>query len=362
MSNPLSVFDVTGQPNPDAEPAALIPAGPNGTDRAARALLALGVDNAAEVLKHLPEDQAETLTAAIAKLGHVEQAELDRIAGDLVADAGGVDAVSGGIGYTRDLLERVVGAERAGELIDRFLGGEVRPFDFMRSMSPEQIADLLEGESPQTVALVAGNVKPALSGRILDQLGPVLQADVAHRIALMTTQDPELLDDLDRGLREKAELGGNGGDDAGVSGVDTLAQILSGSGRATERQVLGGLEAIDPQLAADVRARLFTFEDLVKLTDKDLQQVLREIDTKDLVLALRGSDPALLERVLANMSQRAGETLQEDLEMQTPVKRALVEDAQTKVVTAIRELDEAGSITLPTPDFAVGGDESEELL
>jgi len=169
MSHPLSVVDITGVP---AEGGELVTQDP-GLGRAALALLALGVDHAAEVLRLLPEEQAERLTAQMAQLGNVDAQVLDAVASELVVQAGG-DVVQGGINYTREVLERVVGTERAGELIERFLGAEVKPFDFMRSMSAEEIAELLDGESPQTIALVAGNVKPGLSGRILDLLGQPL--------------------------------------------------------------------------------------------------------------------------------------------------------------------------------------------
>lgn len=356
MSSPLSVLDITGLPSDGGELVAQQP--DPGIGRAALALLALGVDHAAEVLKLLPEEQAERLTAEMAQLGNVDAHLLDAVAGELVVQAGG-DVVQGGINYTREVLERVVGEERAGELIERFLGAEVKPFDFMRGMSAEEIADLLDGESPQTIALVAGNVKPGLSGRILDLLAQPLQAEVAYRIARLSTLDPRLLDDLDRGLREKAASDARRREDPMIDGIDTLAEILQGAGRATERQVLGGLEGVDPKLAAAVRARLFTFDDIVKLSDKDLQLVLREVDTKELVVALRGVSPELLQRIVENMSQRAGETLREELEMQAPKKRAVVEEAQTQVVMAIRRLDEEGSITLPGRD---GGDDPTEVL
>lgn len=356
MSRAISVID----PLVGAS-LATTPAGSSGMSRAAIALIALGVDAAAQVLKHLPAEQAELLSAEMAQLGQLDEAVLDATCNELIAATGSLDSATGGIGFTRDVLVRVVGAERADELINQFLGGEVRPLDFTRTMSAEEVAQLLEGESPQTIALVVGNVRPGLSGRVLDILEPALQADVAYRVARLTTIDPRILRDIDEGLREKAAHGvSSQAGDPIVSGVEILAQILQGAGRATERQVLGGLEAVDLDLATQVRARLFTFEDMVKLTDKDLQLVLREIDGQDLVVALRGVAPELMERVVGNMSQRAGETLVEELEMQAPRKRAIVEEAQTKVVAAIRRLDEAGSITLPGAELESDG--SVEVL
>ncbi|MBO9533292.1 MAG: flagellar motor switch protein FliG [Solirubrobacteraceae bacterium] len=337
-------------PVPGAGTAAA-PAIQGGASKAAIALIALGAEAAAEVLKHLPEAQAEKLSAEMAMLGPIDDAMLDSVCDELATLTGDANQPQGGIGFTRDVLERVVGAERAEDLIRQFLGGDPKPFEFMRSMAAEEVALLLAGESPQTIALVAAGVRPAMAGKILDGLGTELQADVARRVAMMPPPDPRILQDIDRGLREKAnQLGDSGADGeaaAAASGVDQLAAILQGAGRATERQVLEGLEAVDPELAEAVRAKMFTFEDMVKLTDKDLQLVLRDIDGKDLVLALRGVPEELMARVVENMSQRAAETLKEDLEMQPPQKRAVVEEAQTKVVAAIRALDEAGQITLP---------------
>ena len=329
-----------------------------GASRAAIALVALGAEHAAEVLKHLPEAQAERLSAEMAMLGPVDGAVVDSICDDLVEATGHGNSSSGGITYTRDVLERVVGGERADELIKRFLSGEVAPFEFMRTMSPEEIALLLDGESAQSIALVVGKLSPSIAGRVLDQLDGALQADIAYRVARLSAIDPALLKAIDAGLREKIVRGPQSKSDTEyASGVEILASILQGSGRATERQVLGGLEEVDAELAAEVRARLFTFEDIVKLSDKDLQMVLRDVEAPDLVVALRGVAQELLDRIVANMSQRAGETLLEELEMAPPKKRAVIEEAQTKVVAAIRALDEAGTISLPGSDGGDGGGE-----
>ena len=361
MSQPLQVVSAHELAGTTSLQAVHLP-GSVGASKAAIALVALGAEHAAEVLRHLPEDQAERLSAEMAQLGSIDQHLMDSVCDDLVAEAGIHDTARGGITFTRDVLLRVVGEERADELIAQFMGGERKPFDFMRSMAAEEVVDLLEGESPQTIALVTVGVRASLSGRVLDMLEPRLQAEVAHRVATMAAVDPRVLRDIDAGLREKAASGiTSARTEAPSSGAEVLAQILQGAGRATERQVLGGLELVDADLAEAVRALMFTFEDVPKLSDKDLQLVLRDIDQKDLIVALRGAPDELLERVVSNMSQRAGETLREEMEMQPALKRAFVEEAQTKVVAAIRALDEAGSITLPGGDSGDGAD-SDDML
>jgi len=362
VTHPLAV--VPGMDVPGSGLQAVPPAtGGQGLTKAAMALIALGTEAAAEVLKHLPEEQAERLSAEMATLDTIDPDTLDAVSADLVADVGPADQIRGGIAFTRDVLVRVVGEERADELIARFMGAEAKPLDFMRQMDAEEISALLEGESPQTIALVTVNVKASMSGKVLDMLEPKLQAEVAHRVATLGPVEPRLMMDIDRGLREKHAAGvqTSGGEEA-ASGVEVLAAILQGAGRATERQVLGGLGEVDEELAAAVRERMFTFEDVPKLSDKDLQMVLRDVDQKDLVVALRGAPEELMERVISNMSQRAGETLREEIGMQAPLKRAVVEEAQTAVVSAIRALDEAGSISLPGGPPPGPGDEVEELL
>lgn len=360
--NPMPGGDAQGAPH---GLSAVAPLGVQhlGPSRAAVALVALGAEAAAEVLKHLPVAQAEALSAEMAQLGAIDDALLDSVCDDLVEATGVVTKPRGGIQFTREVLERVVGAERADELIHRFLSGETAPLEFMRSMSPEEIGQLLDGESPQSIALVVGSLSPSIAGRVLDQFDGVLQADIAYRVARLVAIDPQLLKAIDAGLREKAARGsGPKQAEAYTSGVQILAGILQGSGRSTERQVLGGLEEVDPVLAAEVRARLFTFEDMVKLTDKDLQLVLRDVDAQDLVVALRGVGEELLERIVSNMSQRAGETLKEELEMAPPRKRSAIEEAQTKVVAAIRALDESGAISLPGGEVSDGMSEEEALV
>lgn len=335
--------------------------------RAALALVALGPEQAAEVLRHLPEEQAELLSAEIATIGTVDEAMLDAVCGDLASAAEAGPVPEGGLDFSRELLERVVGPARAEELMREFLGADPMPLRFLANLDPDEIAALLDGEAPQVTAIIVASVSHQLAGRIIDTLEPAQQADVARRVATMPPPDDALLIDIDRGLRQKALALGTvsaGGADPAAGGVDQLAQILQGAGRATERQVLDGLRLADPALAEAVRRKMFTFEDIIKLTDKDLQLVLRDIDSKDLVLALRGTAPELVERILDNMSQRAAETLREDMEMQAPQRRAVVEEAQTKVVEAIRNLAEADEVVLPAAENGGddGGEPSEVLL
>ncbi len=329
-----------------------------GRQKAAAFLVSLGPERAAEIMKFLTEREVESLSAEMAAIWRVEPDDREELYREMYARlAAGQAAAVGGLEYAREVLEHLLGPERAAEIVGSLtVKGELRPFDFLRRTPPERIRAFLQDESPQTIALVLGSVWSGLAGKVLSELPVGMQIDVAHRIASMQETNPSVIADIDRGLRDKA---------ASVSthefttpgGVDSLAQILNYAGRSAERQVLEHLEDSDPQLADQVKLRMFTFENLSELSDRDMQLVLREVDPKDLMLALRGAKPELLEKVLSNMSQRGAEMLREDMEALPPQRRSVVEAAQNTVVGAARRLEEAGALVLRKPD----GDGDEVL-
>jgi flagellar motor switch protein FliG len=255
----------------------------------------------------------------------------------------------------------VIGQATVGAEIDVSLGRlsaaiERRPFEFLRRTPPEQVHAFLKDESPQTIALVVASVHSTLAAKILAELPPELQSDVALRIATMSETNPDVIRDIEQGLRLKlANVVGQ--EFAAAGGVDALAEILNRAGRSTERNVVGAISESDQELADEIKLRLFTFEDLVILEDRDLQLVLREVDQKELQLALRGCDPPVVEKILGNMSQRGAEMLREDMENSAPQKKAVVEEAQGKVVAAVRRLEDAGALVIRR-----GAEEEEEVV
>jgi flagellar motor switch protein FliG len=252
----------------------------------------------------------------------------------------------GGPQFAREVLEHLLGPERADEIVGALIAqAELRPFDFLRRTPPEQIVTFLLDEAPQTVALVVASLNTNLSARVMSLLPLELQAEVAVRIATMTETNPGVVEDVERGLRQKLANVVNQ-EFSSAGGVDSLAEILNRAGRSTERNVLAAIAEHSGELADEIRQRLFTFDDIVVLSDRDIQLVLREVDQKDLGLALRGVEPGVSERIFANMSQRGAEMLREDLETGQPQKRAVVEEAQGRVVAAIRRLEDAGAITI----------------
>ncbi len=349
------------QPGPDAALPAVPPAVPDGLppglkgrQKAAVLLIALGAQNAAEVLKHLSEREVEALSLEMSSLDAVRpelgEIVLDELAERVIAS----DAMGkGGVDYARSVLEHLFGPERAAEVLQVVSdAAEGRPFDFIRRTPAEQIAAFIADESPQTIALVVANLTPAHGAKVLAELPTDMQPDVALRIALMGETSPAVVREVAQGLRDKLsnvlehEFSSAGG-------VDTLAELLNQAGRSTERNVLQTIGAEHEDLAEEVRARLFTFEDLHRLADRELQLVLREVDQKDLALALRGVPDWLLEKIANNMSTRAMELLLEDIQAQAPQRKHIVEEAQGRIVAVVRRLEDNGTITL-------GGSSAEE--
>jgi flagellar motor switch protein FliG len=330
-----------------------------GRQKAAVLLIALGAQNAAEVLKHLSDREVEALSLEMTALEAVDPQlgalVLDELAERVIAS----DAMGqGGVDYARSVLEHLLGPERAGEVIAAVSeAAEGRPFDFVRRTPAEQIAAFLVDESPQTVALVVANLNAGHGAKVLAELPTDMQPDVALRIALMGETSPSVVRDVAQGLRDKlSNVLEHEYSSAG--GVETLAELLNHAGRSTERNVLSTIGAEHEELAEEVRARLFTFEDLHRLADRELQLVLREVDQKDLALALRGVPDWLMEKITANMSSRAAELLRDDIEAQAPQRKHVVEEAQGRIVAIVRRLEDNGTITLG----GASAEEAEELV
>jgi flagellar motor switch protein FliG len=333
-----------------------------GRRKAAVLMAALGSERAAGVMQHMREEEVEGLSLEMAKLSSVEQETAESIFNELasVANAdGGLADVAGGIDFARDVLERALGAERAEELIGRLSTViEMRPFEFLRRTPPEQIVAFLRSESPQTIALVVANLHTVLSAQVLARLPESLQPDIALRIARMGETSPRVIHQVEDVMRQKLmtlveqEYSTAGGSKA-------LANILNHADRSTERNVLDHLATTDADLAEQVRRMLFVFEDIVKLEERAIQQVLREANQKDLVLALRGAPEAVMEIVMTNMSERGAAMLKEEMEVQQPQRKRDVDEAQGRIVAVVRKLEEAGTIVLSGEGE---GEEAEDVV
>ena len=319
-----------------------------GLRKAAVVLISVGPDGAAEVFRHLEEDEIEALSLEMALLGNLDPKITDAVYQELVAMVqASWSSATGGVDYTREVLERSIGPQRAAELVGRLTTAvEERPFQFLQAASVERIINFLSSESPQTVALVVAHLHPTLAGRVLSQLPDTLQAQTALRVAQMGNIHPQVVRDVEKHARH-AFASVPQPDHPTVVGAKLLAHILSRGDLTTEHTVLDGLKGTDERLADEVRQLLITFEDIANLDDRAIQLIIREANQKDLTLALRAASEALKQNILSNMSTRAAQTLIDELQLQPPQHRRVVEEAQDRIVAILRRLEDAGTIILP---------------
>src|SRR3954453_18705455 len=329
----------------------------SGRQKAAILLVTLGPERAAQLFGHMRDDEIEALTLEMAKLRRIEPDVTEAILSEAMATSTAMGFIgAGGFEYAREVLEKSLGAGRAAEIMGRLSAViEARPFEFLRRTPPEQIVAFLRNEAPQTMALTIANLHTQLAAEVLAQLPPETQSEVALRIATMNETSPDVIKEVERVMRSKlANVISQEYQVAG--GVGSLVDILNRTDRTTERNVLDQLAESDADLAEEIRMMLFVFEDIVKLDDRSVQLLLKEVDQKDLSLALRGVSEEVRDKVLSNMSQRAAEMLLEEIEYQPPQLRRVVEEAQGRIVAKVRQLEEAEAIVIGR------GDGEDELV
>lgn len=330
-----------------------------GRRKAALLCVTLGPKAASEVFKRLPQDLIESLTVEMARTPTVDAAAAEAVLAEVVETAYARGYVAeGGIEYAREVLERAIGAARAAEILGRLATViEQTPFEFLRGTPPDQIYAFLRSEHPQTVALVVANLPTSqMAAQVMMLMTPDEQSEVAVRIARMGRTRPEVVKEVARVLKQKLDSVTQR-EYAAAGGAPALAQILNSADRGTERNILDRLTQESAELADEVRALLFVFEDLLKLDDRSIQLVLKEVETKDLALALRGASDEVKDRITANMSQRGAEMLAEEIEYMPPQRRKVVEEAQSRIVGIVRRLEEEGAIFV-----ARGGGEDEAVF
>jgi flagellar motor switch protein FliG len=331
----------------------------SGARKAAVLMAALGSERAAKVLQRLGEEEIESLSMEMASLSSVGAETTDSIFNELAAltNAGEL-GVAGGLDYARGVIERALGPERAAEVLGRLSARtETPPFEFLQRIPPERTAALLRSESPQTIALILASLHTTLAAQVLARLPERQQPDIALRIARMGETSAQVVEQVEEVIRHKLTAVAER-EYSAAGGTKTLAEILNHSDRTTERNVLEKLADEDKDLAEEVRSMLFVFEDIVKLEERAVQQVLREADQKDLVLALRGAPDNVKEVVLTNMSERGAEMIKEEMELQPPQRKRDIDAAQSRIVAVVRQLEEAGTIVIASDSE----DESEAVV
>jgi flagellar motor switch protein FliG len=318
-----------------------------GRQKAAVFLVTLGSEVASEIFKHMREDEIETLTFEIARLESVGAEEREKVLLEFQELMMAQDFImSGGIDYARELLEKSLGPQRAVDVINRLTSSlQVRPFDFVRRTDPQQLLNFIQQEHPQTIALILAYLDPGKASIILSNLEYEMQSDVARRIAEMDRTSPETLREVERVLEKKLSTLSSE-DFTASGGVDSIVEILNLVDRSTEKSIIESLEEENPELAEEIKKRMFVFEDIVMLDDRAIQKVLREVDTAELAKALKSVDSEVQDKIFRNMSKRASTLLREDMEYMGPIRMKDVEEAQQKIVATIRKLEEQGEIVV----------------
>ena len=326
----------------------------SGVQKAAILLISLGPEKSAMLFKHLKEEEIETLTLEIANTRSVSPQEKEDVLNEFYQVCLAQQYIAeGGIGYARDLLEKALGDEEAQAVISRLTASlQVRPFEFVRKADPSQVLNFIQDEHPQTVAMILSYLSPAQSAMILSALSAEKQADVAKRIAMMDRTSPDIIKEVESVLERKLASLINQ-DYTIVGGVDAIVGILNTVDRGTEKHIMETLEIEEPELADEIRKKMFVFEDILLLDDRAIQRVLRDVDNKDLGVALKVANDEVKNVVFKNLSKRLAAMIQEDMEFMGPVRMKDVEEAQQKIVGVIRKLEDSGEIVISRG----GGDE-----
>ncbi len=329
-------------------------------EKAAILMVALGKDASAQIYQHLTEEEIEQLTLNITALQTFDKETQDDVLEEFYDICVAQKYISeGGIDYARDLLMSAVGQEKADELIRKLSASlQVRPFDFARRADAMQLGNFIKNEHPQTIALILSYLESGKAASILAELNDELQAKVVERVANMSRASLEYIKEAERILEHKLSSIGQE-ENTSVGGVDTIVAMLNAIDRGTEKHIMEKIEMDDPELADEIRRRMFIFEDIVKLTDQAMQRVLREVDNDTLTMALKGTNEEddIAQKIYANISTRLHDTILENMEYMGPVRVRDVEEAQQKIVNVIRKLEDDGEI-----DIARGGDEDALIV
>ncbi len=319
----------------------------SGLQKAAILLISLGPEKSSAVFKHLKEEEIEDLTLEIANTRSISPQIKEAVINDFYEICLAQQYIAeGGIGYAKELLENALGADKAFEVIGKLTASlQVKPFEFVRKTDATQLLSFIQDEHPQTIALILSYLSSTQAATIISALPPESQADVAKRIATMDRTSPDVIKEVERVLESKlANLVNQ--EYASIGGVDQVVEILNSTDRGTEKHIMEILEIEDPELADEIRKKMFVFEDILLLDDRSIQRVLRDVDNADLGLALKGANEEVQNSIFNNLSKRLAQMIKEDMEFMGPVRMKDVEEAQQKIVNIIRKLEDSGEIVI----------------
>ncbi len=326
----------------------------SGVQKAAILLISLGPEKSASVFKHLKEDEIESLTLEIANTRSVSPDLKEQVLEEFYEVCLAQQYIAeGGIGYAKELLDKALGEEKAKDVIGRLTASlQVRPFEFVRKADPSQLLNFIQDEHPQTIALILAYLPASQASAVVSALPPDKQADVAKRIALMDRTSPDVIKEVEKVLEKKLSSLVNQ-DYTIVGGVDAIVSILNTVDRSTEKHIMETLEIEEPELADEIRRKMFVFEDILSLDNRAIQTILREVDNSELAIALKNANEDVQNCIFNNLSSRLAAMIKEDMEYMGPVRLKDVEEAQQKIVNIIRKLEDTGEIVISRG----GGDE-----
>jgi flagellar motor switch protein FliG len=321
----------------------------DGVEKAAILLIALGPEKSAQIFKHLKEDEIEQLTLEIANTSSVSPQTKEMVLNEFYEVCLAQQYIAeGGISYAKELLEKALGEDKAKDVISKLTASlQVRPFEFVRKTDPSQLLNFIQDEHPQTIALILSYLPASMSSMVVSSLPPEKQADVARRIAQMDRTSPDVIKQVEKVLERKLSALVNQ-DYTIVGGVDAIVEILNSVDRGTEKHIMETLEVEEPELADEIRKKMFVFEDILSLDDRAIQRVLRDVD-----IALKGATEEVQNVILNNLSKRLAVMIREDMDFMGPVRMKDVEEAQQKIVNVIRKLEDSAEIVIARG----GGDE-----
>lgn len=315
--------------------------------RAAAVVIALGSEQASEVYKHLREDEVEQISLEIAKMDRLSPEQMSEIVDDFYSLCLTQKVIAeGGVGYARDVLEKAFGPQQAVALMERLSKSlRTKAFDFIRKADYKNLLMMVQNEHPQTIALVLSYARPEQASQVITELPKKLQIDVIERIAKLDRASPEMIRIVEQTLEKRFSTIVSA-DQIEVGGAPYIADIMNHTDRGTEKYIFDELGEKDPALADEIRKLMFVFEDIVTLDSMAIQRFIREVDTKDLAVALKATNDDVKNKIFQNMSTRVRDSIQDDIKYLHNVRMRDVEEAQQRIVAVIRQLEEAGEIVI----------------
>ena len=326
----------------------------SGVQKVAVLLISLGPEKSANIFKHLKEEEIEELTLEIANTRSVTPQDKEMVINEFYDMCLAQQYIAeGGINYAKELLEKALGEEKALDVIGKLTASlQVKPFEFVRKADASQLLNFIQDEHPQTIALILSYLNPPQAAMIISALTPDRQSDVAKRIAMMDRTSPDVIKEVEKVLESKLANLVNQEYNI-VGGVDAVVDILNTVDRGTEKHIIETLEIEEPELADEIRKKMFVFEDILLLDDRAIQRVLRDVENSDLAVALKGANEQVQSAIFNNLSKRLASMIKEDMEFMGPVRMKDVEEAQQKIVNVIRKLEDSAEIVISRG----GGDE-----